>query len=204
MTRRPIMDAGPGLNFLSLNQERLLFDALGPLSVPEIVETEILGKARRDLRFAAAEKVWPRLPDRLLEILSDDATDALAAAVSRITGTTLDERALLPKDLGETMVIAHAAVAAESGSDIIVLIDDGGGCRSAASEARRLDRLRHAGSQVGSIRLIHTTTVLERAAGGKYLPDKAALRALYGRLRSLDDGLPPIEQTRLLTLPSWT
>lgn len=35
---RPIIDAGPGLNFLSLNKERLLFSVLGPLSVPETVE----------------------------------------------------------------------------------------------------------------------------------------------------------------------
>lgn len=203
MSRRPIMDAGPGLNFLALNQERLLFDALGPLSVPETVETEILAKARRDTRFAATEKVWHRLPDRLLEILPDDATADLAAAVDRLTGQPFEDRTRIPQDLGETMVIAHAVVAAESGKDILVLIDDGDGCRTAASEARRLDRLRLAGSQVGRIRLIHTTTVLERAAGGKYLPDKTALQGLYKRLRVLDDGLPPIGQTGLLTLQCW-
>lgn len=203
MTRRPIMDAGPGLNFLSLNKERLLFAALGPLSVPETVEAEILNIARREQRFAAAATVWSRLPDQLLEILSDDASDELVSVVSRISGLPFDARAQRPKDLGETMVIAHAVVAAESGEDAFVLIDDGDGCRTAASEARRLERLRHAGRGVGSIKLIHTTTVLERAAGGKYLPDKSALRALYRRLRTLDDGLPPIEQTKLLTLPFW-
>lgn len=36
--RGTIMDAGPGLNFLSINKERLLFSVLGALSVPEIVE----------------------------------------------------------------------------------------------------------------------------------------------------------------------
>ena len=30
MTHRPIMDAGPGLNFFSQNKERLLFAMLGP------------------------------------------------------------------------------------------------------------------------------------------------------------------------------
>lgn len=149
MNRRPIMDAGPGLNFLSLNQGRLLFDALGPLSVPETVETEIVNMARRDRRFAPAELVWNRLPGRLIEILSDDVTEQLANAVNRITGLPFDERVLSPRDLGETMVVAHAAVAAESGDDVIVLIDDGHGCRVAAAEARRLDRLRLTGRRGG-------------------------------------------------------
>lgn len=30
MSLRPVMDAGPGINFLSVNKERLLFSALGP------------------------------------------------------------------------------------------------------------------------------------------------------------------------------
>lgn len=57
MKQRPIMDAGPGINFFSLNKERLLFSTLGPLCVPEIVETEILRKARQEQRFAVAERV---------------------------------------------------------------------------------------------------------------------------------------------------
>lgn len=57
MSQRPIMDAGPGINFFSLNKERLLFGVLGPLAIPEIVEKEIRRKARQDQRFAAAERV---------------------------------------------------------------------------------------------------------------------------------------------------
>jgi hypothetical protein len=37
MSARPIIDAGPGLNFLSINKERLLIAILGPLSAPETV-----------------------------------------------------------------------------------------------------------------------------------------------------------------------
>lgn len=47
-----------------------------------------------------------------------------------------------------------------------------------------------------------TLTVLELAAGGQYIPDKLTMRTIYARLRSLDDGLPPIEKTNLLRLPS--
>jgi hypothetical protein len=35
MSVRPIIDAGPGLNFLSVNKERLLISVLGQLSAPE-------------------------------------------------------------------------------------------------------------------------------------------------------------------------
>jgi len=203
MSQRPIMDAGPGLNFLSVNKERLLFSTLGALSVPEAVETEILRKAGQDQRFAAAARVWKKLPERLMEVLSDDVTDELFAAVQRISGIPLTQRTRTGKDLGETMVIAHAAVAAEAGKNVVVLIDDGGGCRAAAAEANRLQRLRAGGQSVGSIGLIHTVTVLERAAGGEHLPDKNAMRDLYGRLRNLDDGLPPLDTTNLMNLPCW-
>lgn len=37
----------------------------------------------------------------------------------------MEERLKHPKDLGETMVIAHAVVAAEAGETVTVLIDDG-------------------------------------------------------------------------------
>lgn len=203
MSQRPIMDAGPGINFFSVHKERLLFSALGPLCVPEAVETEMLRKARQDHRFAGAERVWKKLPDRLMEVISDDLTDDLAKAVERIGGSPAQRRVRSSKDLGETMVIAHAAVAAEAGEHVIVLIDDGGGCQAAATEARRLQRLRKAGKPVGNLGLVHTVTVLERAAGGEYLRDKDAVRDLYERLRKLDDGLPPLETTNLMSLPCW-
>lgn len=203
MSQRPIMDAGPGINFFSINKERLLFGTLGALSVPEAVEAEILRKAGQEQRFAAAGRVWKKLPERLMEVLSDDVTDQLSAAVQRISGVPINQRMRSGKDLGETMVIAHAAVAAEAGNHIAILIDDGGGCAAAATEAQRLQRLQAAGKTVGSIRLIHTVTVLESAAGGEHLPDKNAMRDLYGQLRDLDDGLPPLETTNLMNLRCW-
>ena len=198
------MDAGPGINFLSLNQERLLFGVLGPLCVPEIVETEILRKAATDQRFAPAASVWKKLPERLMEVLSDDVTPELSAVVQRISRLPFDQRIRSSKDLGETMVIAHAVVAAEAGAHVIVLIDDGAGCRAAASEEARLQRLQATDHPVGSIGLISTLTVLQKAAGTEYLPSKKAMRNLYTRLRTLDDGLLPLEATGLLTLPCWS
>lgn len=203
MSQRPIMDAGPGINFFSLNKERLLFGTLGALAVPEVVEQEILRKAQQDHRFAAAGRVLHKVPQSLLEVLSDDVTDDLAASVHRITGKPIEQRVRSSKDLGETMVIAHAAMAAERGDRVIVLIDDGGGRQMAANEAGRLQRLQAAGRSVGQIDLISTVTVLRKAAGREHLPDRASMRGLYARLRQLDDGLLPLESTGLMELPCW-
>jgi hypothetical protein len=102
------------------------------------------------------------------------------------------------------MVIAHAVVAAESGQAVTVLIDDGRGAEIATSEIARLRRLGSSGSSVGSITLVSTLTVLERAAGKEHLPDRTAMRDTYRRLRELDDGLPPIEKTNLLADTLWS
>jgi hypothetical protein len=102
------------------------------------------------------------------------------------------------------MVIAHAVVAAESGETVTVLIDDGSGAQIATSEINRLERLRTSGRAVESIRLASTRTVLARAAGGRHIPDKATMRGIYERLRGLDDGLPPIETTNLLSSAHWS
>lgn len=117
--QRPIMDAGPGLNFFSVHRERLLFATLGPLSIPEAVESEIRRRSGQDRRFAAAATVLRKIPEHLLEVLSDDLTADLARAVERIGRTPAAERLRASKDLGETLVIAHAALAAEAGADAI-------------------------------------------------------------------------------------
>lgn len=174
MNHRPIIDAGPGLNFLAINKERLLIGVLGPLSAPETVQDEVFRKSRHDNRFRAAATVWRKLTPRWMRILSDDQTPELAAVVHRITRQPMEQRLKHPKDLGEIMVIAHAVVAAESGETVTVLIDDGQATRTATSEINRLSRLRTAGHDVGSIRLV-----------------------------SLDDGLPPIDATNLLSPTHW-
>ncbi len=136
-------------------------------------------------------------------MLSDDQTTELAAVVHRITRQPMEQRLKHPKDLGETMVIAHAVVAAESGETVTVLIDDGPGTRTATSEINRLRRLHASGHTVGSIKLVSTLTVLEHAAGGQHIPDKPTMHTIYARLRGLDDGLPPIEKTNLLVSARW-
>lgn len=84
-----------------------------------------------------------------------------------------------------------------------VLIDDGQGARLAAAEAARLERLRAQAKPVGTVELVNTLMILEVAARKRLVADRGAMRDLYGRMRRLDDGLPPIEKTRLLASPAW-
>jgi hypothetical protein len=118
--------------------------------------------------------------------------------VHRITSQRIDERLKQPRDLGETMVIAHAVTAAQQGADVVVLIDDGRGAQIATSEIRRLSRMRAGGQTVGMITLVSTVTVLAKAAGTQHIPDRGEMREVYRRLRGLDD-------YRLLRRPTcWT
>lgn len=149
-----IIDAGPVLNFFSTSRERLLFSVLGRISAPEIVEEEVLRKADTDPRFAPAGRVWGRAKKSLISILPDATTHELSRVVQRITDLPLDERRKNRKDLGETMVIAHAIVIAESGLDVVVIVDEGNGVRQATLEAGRLDRLRSQGRDFGHLSLV--------------------------------------------------
>jgi hypothetical protein len=108
----------------------------------------VFRKSQQDSRFRAAGTTWRKLTPRWIQILPDDATPELMTVVHRISGLPMDERKTHAKDLGETLVIAHAVVAAESGQAVTVLIDDGPG--------------------------------------------------------GLDDGLPPIEKTDLLSNALWS
>lgn len=203
MTARPVIDAGPGLNFFSINQERLLIGTIGPLSAPECVREEILRKAGSDRRFEPAATVLGKLSQRWMRWLPDEPTDSLERAVRRISGTPMVERVERARDLGETMVVAHASCVAELGEDVIVMIDERAGALIAHAEAQRLRRLREQGHHVGTISLISTITVLCKAAGTEHIPDRDQMRQIYQRMRGLDDGLVPINKTPLLDKSLW-
>lgn len=204
MTEPVIVDAGPALNFFSIKKERVLLDAIGRIAAPETVAGEIRRKAQRDARFKVAAEVWTKLVQTpWLDVLSDAVTPELAAAVQRITRIPMADRLRQSKDLGEVMVLAHAAVQADAGRDVVVLIDDAGGASLAAIEAARLQRLRAQGRCVGTLGLLNTQLVLERGAGRKYVPDRNAMRRIYAQLRECDDGLVDIKQTDLLSKRVW-
>jgi hypothetical protein len=100
----------------------------------------------------------------------------------------MEERLLRSKDIGETMVVAHAVVLAESGQSVTVLIDDRMGARMASKQVERFARLRGLGRSTGEIRMLNTQGILEHAIR------KGAILA---------DGLVSVEQTRLLHPDLW-
>ncbi|MEU0541199.1 hypothetical protein ABZ319_15135 [Nocardia sp. NPDC005978] len=203
MSAKPVIDAGPALNFLAINQERLLLSVLGQLSTPETVENEVLRKSRTDSRFTRVGLVWSKLTPRWIEVLSDGWSETLEAVCVRQNEMPWTERKKQAKDLGELLVVAHAVAVAEQGQQVTVVIDDQSGARMATVEAQRLDRLRAQGHPVGRILLVNTVTILERAAGTEHIPDRATMRTIYARLCGCDDGLSPIGSTRLLSADLW-
>lgn len=129
----------------------MLFEAFGPLCVPETVHSEMIRKARTDERFSRTQSVLWKRPQTLLEILNDDAAGPLSESFERIAQMPMADRMKNGKDLGEMMVVAHAATQAERGYDVTVLIDDRGGPLLASHESRRLDRLRPVEPQTGHL-----------------------------------------------------
>ena len=200
-----IIDAGPALNFLATHNERILLGVVGGyLSAPETVEDEVITKASRDNRLRDADPVWRKLRNaNRITVLSDTITPELNRAVTRLANMPMAQRMRHSKDLGETMVVAHGAVLAESGAVVRVLIDDGGAAAMAQNERRRLERLRAQGQAVGTIGIYSTPTILE-AAVPVAIDSKAKMRDIYEQLRRCDDGLVHISQTRLLSSGIWS
>ncbi|MBY8856365.1 hypothetical protein K7711_07750 [Nocardia sp. CA2R105] len=204
MSPRPVIDAGPALNFLAANQQRLLLRVLGKLSTPETVEAEILQKAGTDRRFKGVDLTWSKLTPKWIEVLSDDITDELDSACQRITATGLAERKSRASDLGELMVIAHAVTEAEHrGTVVTVVIDDQAGATLATAEAQRLNRLRAQGRPVGTLLLVNTIGILQKGVIDGHIQNRSQMRMIYDRLYGYDDGLPPIDRTPLLSGGLW-
>lgn len=202
----PIIDAGPALNFLAVNRLDLVFNTVGKLSTPETVAAEVARNIRRNPRFRdVPEHRWKKLTTAgWISILSDEG-DELDALCARVEQQSLDLRKLQSKDLGELMVVLHAVLEAERGRHVTVLIDDGAGARLAARESHKIERARQSRHpEFGSITLINSMTILQRQANTRLIPDRAAMRRIYGKLSEFDDGLPNrIETTDLLSSRWW-
>lgn len=199
-----IIDAGPALTFLARKDTtRILYAGLGSVDLlaPEQVEREVIRKSRREKkRFGAAEATWKKVvAANRLTVLPDDETAELSAAVQRLCRMPMSQRMRQQKDLGELLVIAHAAVRAEAGDDVAILIQERSGTAMAHNEALRIKKLGGA----GRLRVWDTQTILLRAVGGPHLPDQATMKAVYASMQSLDDALPPISTTNLLSAEIW-
>jgi len=199
-----IVDAGPALTFLARKDTtRILYAGLGKVDLlaPEQVGREVIRKSRKERRrFGAAEATWKKVvAANRLTVLPDDQTPELAAAVQRLCLMPMSERMRQQKDLGELLVIAHAAVRAEAGDDVAVLIQERNGTTMAHNEARRIKNL----GGTGRLRVWDTQTILLRAAGSAHLADKPTMKTIYETMLALDDALPPISETTLLSADVW-
>ncbi len=161
---------------LSVKHDRLL--------VPREVANEIEDKSSGVKKFARAGRLFNGLVrDSKFEILESDAhnDEVLVRAiklVSRLPPTSLLTRRR--KDLGETMVVAHAIKLRDAGMEVTLVIDDQGGKVLAKT---------HGFETIGTIRILALAAKAGRA-------DRSEIKKIYERLRPsngaepMDDGLP--------------
>lgn len=189
-----LLDAGPVLNFLAVNQEGILLKTASShhlaLHVPERVAAEVHGKSQ-SARFAAtsAYVTWKKLRTHgHVTVLPDDlGRSSFNDAVARVAKMPATDRVRSTKSLGEIMVIAHASVLVQHGHDVFMLIDDGEGRTLAKGEQEWLLR---AGAP-GRLGLWHTNQVLKQA-DPTWFTGGLTWRQVYDRMRKYDDGLPPL------------
>jgi predicted nucleic acid-binding protein len=183
-----VLDTGPLLNFLSIGQGNLMHQVLGPrferVLMPREVVNEIEDKSLEDSRFARANPVLGgMLRQGLFEVLESDADSDMALVTALKFVSRLPPSALLvrrAKDLGETLVVAHAIKLRDEGNTVILVIDDRGGQALAAKHKFR----------------IMTTPRILATAASEGLVNRADMKKIYERLRPsngskpMDDGLP--------------
>ncbi|MDA8436239.1 MAG: hypothetical protein M0Z98_09655 [Actinomycetales bacterium] len=182
-----LLDAGPILNFVAVSEQGLLLGLAEAhdlsLAAPEKVREEVDRKAATG-RFArtGALSTWRKLVAAgRVGILDDTLTDEFVAAVVRVSGQQATDRVRSSKDLGELMVIAHASVLSQQGTDVFVLIDEGDGRKRALREK---EWLATAGA-AGTLTLWNTPQVLKQTAPERW-------KSIYTRMRDFDDGLAPL------------
>ena len=184
-----IIDAGPALTFMAAGHRKLLLEVIdsrgSQLQTPEAVVDEVARKAGQQKRFAGCDRALTGLIARgQIEMLLDDINDqALTQEVRRITGVGTAIRLGESKDLGETMVIAHALKQKAAGEEVRVFIDEWRGQKAAVEHG---------------IKVVSTESILIRAISLQLIADRGEMRKVYDRLRDFDDGLVHIDQTQLL------
>lgn len=188
IARPLIIDAGPTLTFTGAGYGRLLVDVISKrgnrLLTPETVVDEVNRKAQTAKFVGCDQALSTLIATEQVEVLFDDISDKeLAQQVRRITGVGTAIRLGESKDLGETMVIAHALKLQASGVDVRVLIDEWRGQRVAMDHG---------------LKVVSTEMILLGAIDLSLITDRGLMRTTYQRLRDYDDGLVHIDQTSLL------
>lgn len=198
-----LLDAGPCLNFLAVNQQGILINLAQSrnlqLATPRRVVQEVTGKAENDPRFSrtSAPRTWRILTSDggWIRVLEDTLeTVEFSDAVTRIAGMPASARVRDRSSLGEIMVMAHASVLARSGEQVFVLMDDKLGRSQAAGE---IDWLKRRGS-AGEVRLWTTPQVMvEASRHPEWISGDKTFRQVYRRMTDFDDGLPKLDALRL-------
>ena len=80
-----------------------------------------------------------------------------------------------PKDLGETLVLAHALCLRNEGKSVVVLLDEVEGTKKA---------------RMYGLTVITTIGILIAAANYGLVPDRGEMRETYEAIAQFDDGLP--------------
>ena len=127
-----IIDTAPLLNFLAAGEQNILIQYAkyrrADLCVPQMVDLEVHGHFDYPLnRFKGtpAEGTWGKVAGTHIKILPDDFDTAYGRSLM------IELRFIRPpsanhtkKDLGEDMVMAHAAVLAVQGHEVEILLDE--------------------------------------------------------------------------------
>lgn len=190
-----LLDAGPSLNFLAVGQENILIQAAASqnlqLAAPARVDIEITGMAR-NARFerTRVKSTWAKLKtSQRVAILPDELTTQLfTEAVTRISAVGAQTRMRDKKSLGEIMVLAHASVFVQQGTNVFVLIDESDGRHRAGKEARWL---RDQGCS--SILTLWSTRQVLQEAGRRtdWIKGDKTWQQVYDAMTTFDDGLRP-------------
>lgn len=180
---RVVIDTGPALSFIAAGFQDLLAEVIAQksalLCAPQAVAEEVHVKADQRQRFNSSHA---RIFDAMtrngkISILPDSIEDPqLAEATNDVAKMPIAKRLLTSKDLGETMVLAHALkIRRHSTQTVIVLIDEVEGQKRA--------------TQLG-ISLTSTVGILKQSAQLGLVSDRGEMRNTYSKIAEFDDGLP--------------
>lgn len=178
--------------------------AVGRFQAPEGVRDEVMNKAAENPRLAAAADVWRKIERNWIDILPAQRTHDLDRIANILTRGPLPRVPSRAKDLGETYVVVHATKRALDGDRVFVIIDDGGGQDLAARAQRYLTAQRGRATNVGTLALVTSETILHSQIRTQRIPDKPTMRRIYEQLRQVNSGFAGISTTDLLTHERWS
>ncbi len=186
-----VLDAVCCVHFCGANKHSILLEILNLLDLRILVPAEVSDEVvSKDSKFPGLALRWKKLivSDRVTILprllLDDPAQSSVVSRVAALRSSPATAALRTRKDLGEFVVIAHAADMKERGRTVYVLLDDGAAQRMATAEG--LD-------------VIDMQQLLSfgHRQGIDALTTKAKLKAVYDALRKYGESLPPWNASRV-------